>query len=73
MRKFEKGIEYYESNGKRLAEETMFHAKKAFRSGEINFLQYTLLLDNAKKIESDYLYQLLQYNLTVLEANYLMN
>jgi len=51
----------------------MFHARKAFRSGEINFLQYTQLLDNAKKIESDYLYQLLQYNLTVLEANYLMN
>ena len=73
IRKFEEGISYYETNGKRLAEETMFHARKAFRSGEINFLQYTQLLDNAKKIESDYLYQLLQYNLTVLEANYLMN
>ena len=73
IRKFEEGISYYETNGKRLAEETMFHARKAFRSGEINFLQYTKLLDNAKKIESDYLYQFLQYNLTVLEANYLMN
>jgi cobalt-zinc-cadmium resistance protein CzcA len=73
MRKFEKGIEYYETSGKRLAQETLFHARKAFRSGEINFLQYTQLLDNTKSIESEYLYNLLQYNLTVLEANYLMN
>lgn len=73
IRKYEAGIKYYETSGKRLASETRLHAKKAFRNGEINFLQYTQLLDNAKSIESDYLSNLLQYNLTVLEANYLMN
>lgn len=73
LRKFEKEVAYYESTGKQLAEETLFHANKSFESGEINFLQYTQLLENAKRIESNYLYNLLQYNMTVLEANYLTN
>ena len=73
LRQFEKGLQYYESSGKRLSEETLFHAGKAFQNGEINFLQYTQLLDNAKSIESTYLSNLFQYNMTVLEVNYLMN
>jgi cobalt-zinc-cadmium resistance protein CzcA len=73
LRRYEEGLVYYESTGKKLAEETLFHAKKAFQSGEINFLEYTQLLDNAKSIENNYLNNLLQYNQTILEANYLMN
>lgn len=73
LRKFEEGLHYYDSSGKKLAEETLFHAFKAFENGEIDFLQYTQLLDNAKSIESNYLTTLFQYNMTVLEANYLMN
>jgi cobalt-zinc-cadmium resistance protein CzcA len=73
LRYFEEGLTYYETTGKRLAEETLFHAIKAFQNGEINFLQYTQLLDNAKSIQSNYLFSLFQYNTTVLEANYLMN
>jgi cobalt-zinc-cadmium resistance protein CzcA len=73
LRQLEESLQYYESTGKRLAKETLFHATKAFQNGEINFLQYTQLLDNAKSIETNYLKALLQYNMTVLEANYLMN
>jgi len=73
LRQFEEELQYYESTGKRLSEETLFHAVKAFQNGEINFLQYTQLLDNAKSIETNYLKALFQYNMTVLEANYLMN
>ncbi|MEP0984358.1 CusA/CzcA family heavy metal efflux RND transporter [Ekhidna sp.] len=73
LRQFEEGLSYYESTGKKLAEETLLHATKAFQNGEIDFLQYTQLLDNAKSIESNYLTTLFQYNMTVLEANYLMN
>ena len=73
LRTYEKGLKYYETTGKRLSEETVFHANKAFKNGEINFLQYTQLLENAKTIESNYLFDLLQYNLTVIESNYLMN
>lgn len=73
LRQFEEGLTYYESTGKKLSEETFFHAAKAFENGEIDFLQYTQLLDNAKSIESNYLTTLFQYNMTVLKANYLMN
>ena len=73
LRQFAEGLKYYETIGKRLSEETLFHATQAFQGGEINFLQYTQLLDNAKSIETNYLNNLFQYNMTVLEANYLMN
>jgi len=73
LRKYEGGIIYYETTGKKLATETLFHAEKAFKNGEINFLQYTQLLENAKSIETNYLTTLFQYNMTALEANYLMN
>lgn len=73
LRQFEEGINYYTKTGRKLASETLFHAIKAYQNGEINFLQYTQLLDNAKSIESNYLTTLFQYNMTVLDANYLMN
>ena len=73
LRQFEEGLKYYESTGKRLSEETLFHANMAFENGEINFFQYTQLLENAKQIESNYLFNLLRYNMTALEANFIMN
>jgi cobalt-zinc-cadmium resistance protein CzcA len=73
LRQLEEGINYYTKTGKKLATETLFHAIKAYQNGEINFLQYTQLLENAKSIESNYLTTLFQYNMTVLDANYLMN
>jgi len=73
LSKFEEGISYYETQGKILAKELFSNAEKAFQNGEINFLQYVQLLENAKNIEGNYLENLLQYNNTVLEANYLIN
>lgn len=73
LRQFEEGINYYESTGKELSEKTLFHADQAFKNGEINFLQYIQLLENAKDIETNYLTSLFKYNTAVLEANYLMN
>ncbi|WP_339922520.1 CusA/CzcA family heavy metal efflux RND transporter [uncultured Cyclobacterium sp.] len=73
LKHFEEELNYYVETGKKLAEETLFHANEAFQNGEINFLQYTQFLENSKTIESNYLHSLFQYNNTVLEANYLMN
>jgi heavy metal efflux system protein len=67
------GIQYYTDFGEKLATETLFSAEKAFKNGEIDFLQYTLLLDNATKIQATYLHNLYFYNITVTEANYLLN
>ncbi len=72
LRQYEEGLIYYETTGKKLTEETLFHANIAYKNGEINFLQYIQLLDNAKSIETNYITTLFQYNMTALEANYLM-
>ncbi|MDH5476674.1 MAG: TolC family protein, partial [Cyclobacteriaceae bacterium] len=73
LKQYEQHLDYYENTGKKLAEELILHAVKAFKSGEIDFLQYVQLLENAKTIEINYLNSLFQYNMAVLEANYLTN
>ncbi len=66
-------LDYYDTTGKQLAEELRFHARRAFQSGEIDFLRYAQLLDEALRIEQNFLEALFQYNQAVLEANYLLN
>ncbi|MFO7825825.1 MAG: CusA/CzcA family heavy metal efflux RND transporter [Cyclobacterium sp.] len=73
LKKYEDGINYYQLSGKKLSEETLIHATKAFQNGEIDFLQYIQLLENATTIETNYLGTLFRYNMIVLEANYIMN
>jgi cobalt-zinc-cadmium resistance protein CzcA len=67
------GVRYYEEFGERLARETTLNATKAFEAGEIDFLEYTLLIDNAHTIRTTYLHNLYFYNTTITEANYLQN
>lgn len=69
----EEQLFYYESTGKELSNQTLFHADRAFRSGEIDFLEYFQLLENAKNIEVNYLNALIEYDLIVLDINFLMN
>lgn len=73
LRKYEETLQYFESTGKKLANETFYYALKSFQAGEINFMQFVQLLEHAKGMETNYLTSLFQYNLTVLEINYLMN
>ena len=71
--KYKEELNYYQSTGKELSQETLYHATKAFQGGDIDFLQYIQLLENAKTIETNYFDSLFQYNMTVLEINYLTN
>ncbi len=71
LQKYAQGLQYYKSNGKVLTQELSLHAEKAFRNGEIDFLQFVQLLERAQYIELNYLENLLKYNETILEANYL--
>ncbi|HFC00897.1 MAG TPA: CusA/CzcA family heavy metal efflux RND transporter, partial [Phaeodactylibacter sp.] len=70
LNKYKKSLSFYEEDGKRLSEEIINTSGKAFRAGEIDFLQYIQSLENAKNIEKNYLDSLIQYNLTVLEMRY---
>ncbi|GAA4280938.1 CusA/CzcA family heavy metal efflux RND transporter [Gaetbulibacter aestuarii] len=71
LKKYKEAVDYYNSTGKSLSKELTKTASKAFQSGEIDFLQYVQLLENARTIEINYLENLHQYNETVLELNYI--
>ncbi len=71
LNKREKNLEYYEETGKDLFGKLMKHAEASYQNGEIDFLQYTLLLDNALRIELEYLENLMLYNKTIIELRFL--
>jgi len=71
--KYERALDYYRTNGQQLAQEIINTSTRAFQTGEINFLNYLQSLDQAKRMENDYLDQRLQYYLTILDLNYLLN
>lgn len=73
LKKFQETVDYYENTGRNLSKELTTTASKAYENGEIDFLQYVLFLENAKNIEITYLQNLSNYNLIVLELNYLTN
>jgi cobalt-zinc-cadmium resistance protein CzcA len=73
LKKYKEELAYYQKNGKQLAFELESQAIKAYHSGEISYLEYIQLLESSRKITLSYLLSLFQYNLTVLEANYLIN
>ena len=69
--KHQMAISYYEETGRELSAEMIRAAKVSFESGEINFLEFTLMIDAALEIQMKYLDELLAYNQVVLEINYL--
>lgn len=73
IKQHQQRLNYYDNIGKSLSEELLIHAVKAFKNGEIDFLQYVQLLKSANDIEMNYLSSLYQYNEAVLEANYIIN
>ena len=73
LKKYQETVDYYETTGQHLSKELTTTASKAFKNGEIDFLQYVQLLESSKNIEINYLQNLNKYNNTVLELNYLTN
>jgi cobalt-zinc-cadmium resistance protein CzcA len=73
LERFRQALDFYDTSGRQLADETIATALKSFQGGEINFLQYVQALDQAMQIRLNYLTNLHQYNTTVIELNYLMN
>lgn len=69
---YQKAVLYYQENGRQLAAEIFSNARLAFQGGEIDFLQFVQLIENARAIENDYLENLHGYNQTLLDLNYLM-
>ena len=73
LESFDKALRFYDREGRQLARSIITSSEKAYQAGEIDFLQYILSLENAKNIDKNYLDNLIQYNWTALEINYLTN
>lgn len=73
LNKYAKAMQFYETDGRLLSQEIINTANITFQNGEIDYLQYLQALESAKNIEQNYLDNLIAYNLTVLEMNYLSN
>jgi cobalt-zinc-cadmium resistance protein CzcA len=73
LKKFQEAISFYTEEGQQLSMQLIAQGNQAYKSGEIDFFQYVLLIENSRNIEVDYLTNLQGYNMTVLEINYLIN
>jgi heavy metal efflux system protein len=71
--KYSEALTFYETSGRQLSGETIVTARKSFLGGEINFLQYVQAMDQAVSIEINYQINLYNYNLTVIDMNYVVN
>ncbi len=69
--KHQEAINYYLQQGKKLGAEILKVASRSFQQGEIDFFQYIQSVDHATMIELEYLDNVLQYNLTQLDYQYL--
>lgn len=66
------GIELYKSL-ESTAEQLISTAKKALDGGEINYFQYLSTLDEALQVKMKKIELIHQYNLDIIEYNYLLN
>jgi len=70
--KYRNQVEYYESQGLAIADELLKYAQKGYQLGEIDYVEYIRNIDQGISIRTQYLDNLKQYNLTVIEMNYLL-
>lgn len=67
----QQGIDYYEKSGLTQASLMIKQADLAYRHGEINYLEWTVLMNNAVQIQLQYINVIQQYNETIIELEYL--
>jgi len=65
-------LTYYEQNGLTQAGLIQTNARRAFSSGDIGYVEFSLALQQALTIRANYLDLLSQYNQSVLYINYLL-
>jgi cobalt-zinc-cadmium resistance protein CzcA len=64
-------LAYYDSTGILLADKLFSSAIKAYKEGEIGYVEYIALMEQSIEIRSSYLNALNLHNQTVNEINYL--
>ena len=68
-----KSVDYYEQTGLKNATLITDIANKQFANGDINYLEWVMLINQATAIRSEYLNALNSWNNSVVELNYFVN
>jgi len=69
--KQQRALQYYEQTGLQQSELIMNHSRISFQNGDISYLEWTTLMNNAVSIHLNYLESLRQYNLAIIELEYI--
>lgn len=68
-----KSLSYFETTALRNADLISETATKRFKDGEINYMEWVLLLNQSVSIKNDYLNTIKNYNEAALQLNYLLS
>lgn len=66
-------MDYYRTTGLKNAEKILFTASLLLREGEMNYLEYSLLINQSFEIKNKYLETQKQLNDKIIELNFLQN
>lgn len=69
--KHKASLDYFERKGLELANNLLSSSNKAYKTGEIGYVEYISNIEQAIQIKTDYLNRLNMFNQTVNEINYL--
>ncbi len=71
LNKYKEALQYYDKHGRKLSKELYHSAVESYKNGEIDIFRFIMTLMNAEEIQLNYVENLYQYDLTVLELEYL--
>lgn len=71
LKKNEASLEYYEGSALKNADLILSQSRKAYKSGEIGYLEYLQSLRNSITIKSNYLLALYNYNLSAIKLEHI--
>ncbi len=72
LEKSQAGLYYYETSALQNADLILSQARKAYRGGEIGYIEYLQSLRNALSIKSNYLLSLNQFNQSIVKLEFLL-
>ncbi|MGC3943658.1 MAG: CusA/CzcA family heavy metal efflux RND transporter [Chryseolinea sp.] len=73
IEKYSESLIYYEGEGLRNAKTIMIAADQKFQAGDIDFLQWALLIDQSIALETEYINTLSSYNEAVINLKHLIH
>jgi len=72
IRKQQIALDYYESTGSKLSNKLLYNSSQQYRKGDIGYIEFIATMKVAYELKDEYLKSLFEYNLAVIQHNYLI-